>query len=161
MNEVVKSCVDAKINFFDEYFNVPAEIQTEVDAFKRELVVLGEGCSDAAAFEEKYVSTGLSDRFTSIVPKCIPKSRKMTKEEKKQSLKIAKDILVENKEEIAADLADTVAFEVRVATKTEAAKRRREEMIADGTFGEYTRASNMVRDAGHLLGFLKDKFGKK
>jgi len=68
-------------------------MQNEVQAFIDDMTLLGNGCSSSTEFEEKFVSEGLSDRFNAILPKCTQKPVKMTKEQKKQSRKITKEIL--------------------------------------------------------------------
>ena len=84
----------------------------------------------------------------------------MTKEEKKQSRGIAKDILVENKEDLAMYAAESAATSVRVAASEEITTRAREKMIEDGTLADYTITKNIVEDTGRLIGFLGKKFGK-
>ena len=100
MMDEVKKCVDSRTKFLDEYFTIPDDMQHEVQTFITDITLLGDACSSATEFEEKFVSEGLSDRFNGILPKCTPKPVKMTKEQKQQSRTITKEMLVENREEL-------------------------------------------------------------
>lgn len=158
MRDEVKSCVDAKVNFFDMYFSVPESIQSEVNDFIRDTNTLGDRCSNAAEFEAKFISTGLSDRFNAILPKCKPKAAKMTREQKRKSMETAKEILTENRKELAEyAVKDTLNRIINDATD-EQIQRSREQMIEDGTMAEHTIRKNRVENAGRFLRFLGDKF---
>ncbi len=161
MIEEVKRCVDMRTNFFDEYFTIPENIQNEVDTFIADVTLLGNSCNSATEFEEKFVSKGLSDRFNAILPKCTPKPVKMTKEQKKQTGKIAKEILVENKDELIDDTLTYVTNRGMNDLMNEAIADRREKMLEDGTMSDYTIAKNYVEDGIMLGRFLKNKFKKK
>ena len=87
----VKKCIDIRIDFLSQYYVVPQEMQSEVDSFMEELVVLGESCFNAAEFEGRFASAGLSDRFNAILPKCTPRPAKMTKEQKRESKMCIRD----------------------------------------------------------------------
>ena len=161
MLEEVKKCVDTKINFFDEYFTIPQNMQIEFNRFCEKITTLGEQCGSATEFEEKFVSTGLSDQFNAILPKCTPKSRKMTSEEKQQSKKLVKEMISENKKEILTDALTDAAERVGTATKDELLKKSREKMIEDGSYADYTITKNRFEDAGRLVNFFKNKFKKQ
>ena len=62
MTDEVKKCVDIRINFFDEYFTIPEDMQNEVQAFIADITLLGNSCNSATEFEQKFVSEGLSER---------------------------------------------------------------------------------------------------
>ena len=87
MVDEVKTCVDAKINFFEEYFSVPDDLKSEMDMFIKDTQALGEQCSSASEFEQQFSTSELLNRFNTLVSKCIPKAKKMTKEEKIQSIR--------------------------------------------------------------------------
>ena len=160
MVEDVRRCVDARVNFFDEYFIVPQEMQAEVAAFVEKITALGQSCTDAAEFETQFASCGLSDEFNALLPKCTPKPHKMTKEEKEQSRAIAREMLAANKKEILTDIARDAADTVRIYAESEMIQKNRERMIEEGTMGEYTRTRNTIEDTSRLVGFLKRKFKK-
>lgn len=160
MQDDVKKCVDARLNFFDEYYTVPQSIQGEVDSFIKQMTVLGEGCANATAFEEKFVSTGLSDKFNTILPKCTPKTVRMTKEQKQQSRKYAKEILHENKEELIASTVKNVADMAVTKAKGELINANRDRMIENNTMDDYSRAHNYVTSAEEVVRFFKKKFKK-
>ena len=153
----VKVCVDAKVKFFELYFEVPNSLQGEVDAFIRETTELGENCSSAAEFEEKLVSTGLSDRFNGIIPKCHPKSVKMTKEQKRHSVETAKEILKENRKELAKNALTESANRVFNDIRDEQISQSRERMLEEGTMADYTIARNRAENVRGLFRFLKNK----
>lgn len=161
MTQEIKVCVDSRVNFLDDYFIIPQELQKEIDTLKKEITGLGERCGGAEEFEDKFVSTGLSERFAAIIPRCTPKPHKMTKDEKKKSLDTAKEMLRENKQDIAKGALDSIAVSARVSLSGEAAERIHNQRIADGTAADITIAKNRITDAGRLLGFLVGKFGKK
>ena len=87
MVDEVKTCVDAKINFFEEYFSVPDDLKSEMDMFIKDTQALGEQCSSASEFEQQFSASELLNRFNTLVSKCTPKAKKMTKEEKIQSIR--------------------------------------------------------------------------
>lgn len=161
MTDEVKKCVDIRINFFDEYFTIPEDMQNEVQAFIADITLLGNSCNSATEFEQKFVSEGLSERFNAILPKCIQKPVKMTKEQKKQSRKIAKEILAENKDELVDDALTYVANRGMNDLRDKAIAISREKMIEEGTMSDYTIRKNYIEDGIRFTRFLKDKFKKK
>lgn len=160
MTDEVKKCVDIRINFFDEYFTIPEDMQNEVQAFIADITLLGNSCNSATEFEQKFVSEGLSERFNAILPKCIQKPVKMTKEQKKQSRKIAKEILAENKDELVDDALTYVANRGMNDLRDKAIAISREKMIEEGTMSDYTIRKNYIEDGIRFTRFLKDKFKK-
>lgn len=161
MTDEVKKCVDIRINFFDEYFTIPEDMQNEVQAFIADITLLGNSSNSATEFEQKFVSEGLSERFNAILPKCIQKPVKMTKEQKKQSRKIAKEILAENKDELVDDALTYVANRGMNDLRDKAIAISREKMIEEGTMSDYTIRKNYIEDGIRFTRFLKDKFKKK
>ena len=160
MLDEVKTCIDAKINFFEEYFTAPDGLKAELDMFVQDTTVLGEHCGSAAEFESEFAATGLSERFNGLIPKCTPKARKMTKEEKQKSRETAKEILLENKEELAKDaLADT-ASRLLHNVQDKRIQESHEQMLADGTHAEHTIRKNNIKTAGAVASFLGDIFKK-
>lgn len=160
MTDEVKKCVDIRINFFDEYFTIPEDMQNEVQAFIADITLLGNSCNSATEFEQKFVSEGLSERFNAILPNCIQKPVKMTKEQKKQSRKIAKEILAENKDELIDDALTYVANRGMNDLRDKAIAISREKMIEEGTMSDYTIRKNYIEDGIRFTRFLKDKFKK-
>lgn len=161
MTDEVKKCVDIRINFFDEYFTIPEDMQNEVQVFIADITLLGNSCNSATEFEQKFVSEGLSERFNAILPKCVQKPVKMTKEQKKQSRKIAKEILAENKDELVDDALTYVANRGMNDLRDKAIAISREKMIEEGTMSDYTIRKNYIEDGIRFTRFLKDKFKKK
>ena len=160
MTDEVKKCVDIRINFFDVYFTIPEDMQNEVQAFIADITLLGNSCNSATEFEQKFVSEGLSERFNAILPKCVQKPVKMTKEQKKQSRKIAKEILAENKDELVDDALTYVANRGMNDLRDKAIAISREKMIEEGTMSDYTIRKNYIEDGIRFTRFLKDKFKK-
>lgn len=161
MIEEVKRCVNMRINFFDEYFTIPENMQNEVETFIADVTLLGNHCNSATEFEEKFVSEGLSDRFNAILPKCTQKSVKMSKEQKKQTRKIAKEMLAENKGELMEDTLTYVANRSMNDLRDNALASSREKMLKNGSMADYTITKNYVEDGIRFGRFLKNKFKKK
>ena len=136
MLDEVKNCVDAKINFFEDYFSVPDDLKSEMDMFIKDTQALGEKCSSASEFEQQFSTSELLNRFNTLVSKCTPKAKKMTKEEKKQSVKIAKDILYENRAEIAKDTLKDTANRIINDKRDDMLTKNRERMIEEGTYAD-------------------------
>ena len=158
MVDEVKTCVDAKINFFEEYFSVPDDLKSEMDMFIKDTQALGEQCSSASEFEQQFSASELLNRFNTLVSKCTPKAKKMTKEEKKQSVKIAKDILYENRAEIAKDTLKDTANRIINDKRDDMLTKNRERMIEEGTYADYTIRRNKINS---IRDFLEKIFNKK
>ena len=158
MLDEVKNCVDAKINFFEDYFSVPDDLKSEMDMFIKDTQALGEKCSSASEFEQQFSTSELLNRFNTLVSKCTPKAKKMTKEEKKQSVKIAKDILYENRAEIAKDTLKDTANRIINDKRDEMLTKNREKMIEEGTYADYTIRRNKINS---IRDFLEKIFNKK
>ena len=158
MVDEVKTCVDAKINFFEEYFSVPDDLKSEMDMFIKDTQSLGEQCSSASEFEQQFSTSELLNRFNTLVSKCTPKAKKMTKEEKKQSVKIAKDILYENRAEIAKDTLKDTANRIINDKRDDMLTKNRERMIEEGTYADYTIRRNKINS---IRDFLEKIFNKK
>ena len=158
MLDEVKTCVDAKINFFEDYFSVPDDLKSEMDMFIKDTQALGEKCSSASEFEQQFSTSELLNRFNTLVSKCTPKAKKMTKEEKKQSVKIAKDILYENRAEIAKDTLKDTANRIINDKRDDMLTKNRERMIEEGTYADYTIRRNKINS---IRDFLEKIFNKK
>ena len=158
MVDEVKTCVDAKINFFEDYFSVPDDLKSEMDMFIKDTQALGEQCGSASEFEQQFSTSELLNRFNTLVSKCTPKAKKMTKEEKKQSVKIAKDILYENRVEIAKDTLKDTANRIINDKRDEMLTKNREKMIEEGTYADYTIRRNKINT---IRDFLEKIFNKK
>ena len=158
MVDEVKTCVDAKINFFEDYFSVPDDLKSEMDMFIKDTQALGEKCSSASEFEQQFSTSELLNRFNTLISKCTPKAKKMTKEEKKQSVKIAKDILYENRAEIAKDTLKDTANRIINDKRDDMLTKNRERMIEEGTYADYTIRRNKINS---IRDFLEKIFNKK
>lgn len=161
MIEEVRNSVDIRVNFFDEYYTIPAEMQSETDAFISDVKSLGEQCVDAVEFEQQFAAEGMQERFNSLLTKCIPKQRQLTEEEMKQSEEAVKSYMKDNKGDILKSQAEDAVDMLGVEAQSEVIAKTREKMIDDGTFADYTIASNAIEDAGRVAGFLARKFKKK
>ena len=105
MNSDVQKSVDAKTHYFDEYLIVPDSLRPEVDAFCAEVAALGEQCADFNAFENRFASEGLSEKFVALICQCAQKASPRTKEQQRESLKAAKSMMRENRKETAEYLS--------------------------------------------------------
>lgn len=164
MNENVKISVNARVDFFDKYYTVPQGVMPEVQAFISEINALGEGCGDCQEFEAEFVSSGLSDKFNSLLTRCTPRAYQMTKEEKQFAKETAKQMAKENRSEIIKHEFNEVADHIMVEAEEELIAQKRKIMIEQGVYDEYTRASNyidMAQDATSFLGGLFKKKKKK
>lgn len=161
MVDEVKKCVDAKINFFEEFFSVPNDLKSEMEMFIKDTQDLGEKCSSASEFEEQFSTSELLNRFNTLASKCTPKAKKMTKEEKKQSVKIAKEILNENKEEFAKDALRETTNRIINDKRDEMLAKSRERMLEDGTFDNYTIMRNRIHGINDIVRFIGNIFRKK
>lgn len=160
MNSDVQKSVDAKTHYFDEYLIVPDSLWPEVDAFCAEVAALGEQCADFNAFENRFASEGLSEKFVTLICQCAQKASPQTKEQQRESLKTAKSMMRENRKETAEYLADSVLTSARVEAEGRILKENRERMIENDTMGDYTRTKNAIEDGISLFGFLLNKFRK-
>ena len=161
MNDYIKQCVSARVDFFDKYYTVPEELKPEVEAFINEINQLGDAATDAADFENKFASSGLSERFNSLLTRCTPKAYNMTDEEKQHSKETAKEIFKEDRSRIIKEAAEEAADHAAVMANEELIAKSREVMIEEGVFDEYTRASNAVDIITESGRFLKNLFKRK
>lgn len=92
-----------------------------------------------------------------MVGRIPQKTHKMTKEEKDFSKATMKQILNENKGQIASDIAQEAAETATLHAKDELIAENRKRMIKEGVFDEYTRASNVASDIENIFGFFKKR----
>ena len=161
MQQDVLICVNARLDFFQKYYTVPENLKDEVDRFAAELMALGEESPNAGVFEEKFVSSGLSARFNSILPRLTPVAQAMTAEQKQYSKQVSREVMGHTKRQLVKDIAADVADTIVVESQEEVIARGRQAMTEAGIFDDYTRATNVVEDIGIVGGFLKGLFGKK
>ena len=161
MTDDVKKCIDLRIDYLHQYFTIPQNIEPEINCFIKNMADLGEQCTDAAEFEQRFSAEGLSNQFNAILPKCTPRPVRMTKEHRKHSREVAKEMLRENRGEIIRDVIKDTADYARLEAESEFYARNRERMIENGTFDDYTRSVNAADAAGRLFRFLGGKFRKK
>jgi len=161
MNDYIKQCVNSRVDFFDKYYTVPAELKPEVEAFIDDINQLGNAATDAVDFENKFASSELSERFNSLLTRCIPKAYNMTNEEKQHSKETAKEIFKEDRSRIVKEAAAEVVDHATIMADEELIAMRREAMIEAGVFDEYTRVSNAIDIMTESGSFLKKLFKKK
>jgi phosphosulfolactate synthase (CoM biosynthesis protein A) len=161
MNDYIKQCVNSRVDFFDKYYTVPIELKPEVEAFINEINQLGDAATDAVDFENKFASSKLSERFNSLLTRCIPKAYNMTNEEKQHSKETAKEIFKEDRSRIIKEAVADVADYASVMMEEEVIAKSREVMIEEGVFDEYTKASNAADIITESGSFLKNLFKKK
>ena len=154
----VKVCVDARVNFFSQYYDIPVDVQPEVDAFITEVTALGENSTDVSAFETEFVSSGLSDRFISILPMCTPKAVPVAQEYVDYQRQSEREMLSERKSQIFDTVVSDVTESVTMRIESDAISARNRAMSEAGMLDEYARASNVIDDSRSLLGKL---FGRK
>ena len=157
MDSGVRTSVDIKLNFFDEYMEVPEALMPEFLVFKQDVEALGEQCTDSTEFEHRFAKEGYQDRMNALISRCVPKAVQMTAEQKAESRKLAKEMNAGAGKEAIKDAAGMVTTEL----KSEALRMRREQMIEAGTFDDYTRVTNKIEDAKIIGKFLGKKLGKK
>lgn len=158
MKPDVKQCVDARINFFEQYYIVPESVKGEVEAFCTEIIALAERSADATSFETGFASSDLNNRFTNLLTRCTPKPYTMTEAEKQASKEIKKEMTP--KGQLAKDVLGDVGDSVLMKMESDAQAMNRKMMIEEGVFDDYTRATNVVEDIGWIAG-LAGKFFKK
>ena len=161
MNDYIKQCVNSTVDFFDKYYTVPSELKPEVEAFINEINQLGDAATDAVDFENKFASSGLSERFNSLLARCIPKAYNMTNEEKQHSKETAKEIFKEDHSRIIKEATQEAVEHATIMVDEEIIAKRREAMTEAGVFDEYTRASNAVDIITQSGKFLKNLFKKE
>lgn len=161
MLDEIKVCVEARTNFFGTYMTVPEQLQAELDDFISRICALGESCSSAGEFEQKFASSGLSDTFNSLVSRCTPQAHQMTRDEKAHARETAKEIFREDRgrilKEAGNDLLETVSMKAESDLRSASIKKMAEEGVLD----DYTKVSNAIDDIGIIGRFFKRKFGKK
>ena len=161
MQQDVLICVNARLDFFEKYYQVPAALQPEVDDFITKLKALGESSADAGAFEAAFASSGLSAQFNGLLPRLTPVAQAMTPEQKQYSKQVRREVLGQTAGKVVEDMVSDVADTIMVEAEEELIARRRKDMINAGVYDEYTKVTNAVEDAGIVGGFLKGLFGKK
>ena len=161
MNDYIKQCVNSRVDFFDKYYTVPAELKPEVEAFIDDINQLGNAATDAVDFENKFASSDINERFNSLLTRCIPKAYNMTNEEKQHSKETAKEIFKEDRSRIVKEAAADVVDHTAVTVTEELIAKRREKMIEADVFDEYTKVTNVIDFATESGSFLKKLFKKK
>lgn len=161
MNDYIKQCVNSRVDFFDKYYTVPAELKPEVEAFINEINQLGDAATDAVDFENKFASSELSERFNSLLTRCTPKPYQMTKQEHAAAKQTAKELFKEDRSRIIKEAVDEVADYATVMAGEERIALRRKAMIEAGVYDDYTRASNLLDATKETGGLFKSLFRRK
>ena len=160
MTQDVQVCVNARLDFFTKYYSVPAPMVPEVDAFVHQLYELAERSANAMEFEQGF-ATELSARFNGLLPRLQPVAQQLTPQQQEQARQNYQQMRQERGESLADDVASEFADDVAMKMESEMIAGARKRMIEDGTFGQYTRATNAVEDAQYLGGFLGRLFKRK
>ena len=157
MTEEVRACVSARTDFFGKYMTVPPSLQPEWEDFLKKITALGEESADAAEFEQKFQTTGLMDMFNSLVTRCTPQAYQMTAADTAYSRQVAKEIFREDKERILKEAGQDLLESVEMKLESDLRAERIKQMSDAGVLDDYTRASNVVEDAGILARWFKKK----
>ena len=161
MTEEVRVCVEARTGFFGTYMTVPPALQPELDSFLVKINALGEASANAAEFEQKFQSSGLSDLFNSLVTRCTPQAYQMTQEDKAYSRQVAKEIFREDKDRILKEAGQDLLESVELKAESDLNTIRTRQMSEAGVLDEYTKASNLADDVGIIARFFKGRRDKK
>lgn len=166
MDNGVKACFDAKFDVFRQYFDVPEEVQVELDAFGLRVYAMGEQASDAMDFEAKFAAQ-FQEEYNAFFLRCTPRAVPMTAEQLAESKRLENEMMYGTNDpakikckklaQAAKDIAEMAATEL----EQEAISMSRRAMIEAGTFDDYTRASNKVDDAVRLGKAIGGLFKKK
>ena len=157
MRDDVKACVDARVNFFGTYYDVPADVKPEVDKFITDVIALGEKSADAASFEAEF-STELSNTFNSLLPRCTPKAVQVSPEYQTYTAQVQQEFKDERKKQLADTIINDVGESVVMRAESDAISARNRAMSDAGVLDEYTKVSNVIDDSKTLFGKL---FGRK
>lgn len=161
MRDDVKTCLEGRTTFFGKYLVVPPALQPEVDSFLARATALAEDSADAAAFEQQFVATGLSDTFNSLITRCTPQAYTMTQEDKAHSRQVARELFREDKGRILKEAGEDLLESVQMKAESDLNAARIKQMSEAGVLDDYTKATNLVEDVGILGRFFKKKLGKK
>lgn len=157
MRDDVKACVDARVNFFGTYYDVPADVKPEVDKFITDVIALGEKSADAASFEAEF-ATELSNTFNSLLPRCTPKAVQVSPEYQAYTAQVQQEFKDERKKQLADTIINDVGESVVMRAESDAISARNRAMSDAGVLDEYTKVSNVIDDSKTLFGKL---FGRK
>lgn len=166
MDGGVRACVDAKRDVFRQYFDVPEEVQVELDAFGQRVYAMGEQASDAMDFEAKFAAQ-FQEEYNAFFLKCTPRAVPMTAEQLAESKRLENEMMygtndpAKIKRKKLAQAAKDVAEMATTELEQEAIAMRRRAMIEAGTFDDYTRATNKIEDAKIIGKAIGGLFRKK
>lgn len=161
MNEHVQVSIQARTDFFEKYYEVPSDVEPDVEQFVREMKGLGESCLDATEFESKFTSMGLAERFNQLLIRCVPKPYQMLEAEKKQVKEMTKKMMKENQGQLVKDAVEDAVDYASVMAEEELISMKRKAMIEMGVFDDYTRATNTIEYTKDAVSFLSGLFKKK
>lgn len=161
MDNMILQCIGVRMDFFKKHYNVPADVQPDVDAFIGKMYALGETATDAQDFEAKFAAEGLQEQLNGLLMRCTPVPYRMTTEEKAVSRETTKEIFREDRSRIAKEAAKEALDHTSVMAEEELIALKRKAMIEAGVYDDYTRASNALDIAKDAGGFLKNLFKKK
>ena len=161
MNSEVKKWIDTKFNVFDEYYDVPEDVAEELVAFRARLDDMADDCKDVIDFEERFVSAGFQAEYNAFFARCTARPVKLTAEQKKESRRLFNEMAFGSNDKkvvagkVAAMVAEDAVSHTMVELESEAIKERRERMIEDGTFVDYTHTSNKINNIERAAGIFK------
>ena len=149
MNDDVKRCYDMRVDFVNQYYQVPPEMELDLAGFFNELEELGNQCENATEFEGRFAGEGYADRFNGLLACFRPQSNMSAKDVAKMAFKNQRNVL--KGKEGREYMKDSLKESIRVDVESEVIKAKREAMIEHDVFDDYTRARNAV-------GLVKDAF---
>ena len=153
MNAEIKNMVDAKLSLFGKHIEVPADKQPEYESLVAEIKQLGECCSNWQDFEKRFETEGLSARYNSLIAGCTPIAQENTNYFQGFNKNFAKGLAKETVKNMVSGASTEL--------ESEMIAQNRKRMIEDGTYTDYTHASNAINSTSKLFGFLSKKLRKK
>ncbi len=164
MNPQIQALVEAKINVFSEYFDVPSDVRPEMDVLLRRIAELGEQAQDVQEFEDLFAGE-VQEEYNGIFQKLTPRARPMTDEEIAQSRAKAAELIYGTTDPVkiagkmaagvAMDVADTVAMELQSEAISASRRAEEEAMKEAGVFDEYKDIENAVNNLGTINHIFK------
>ena len=142
MNDDVKRCYDMRVDFVNQYYQVPTEMELDLAGFFNELEELGNQCADATEFEGRFVSEGYADRFNGMLARFKPQSSMSAKDAVKMAFKNQKDVMMS--QEGKEFLKESAKESILIDAESDAIAASRKAMIEMDVFDDYTRARNAV-----------------
>lgn len=160
MIDEVRQCIDSQVGYFGTYVDVPDGVQPDVDAFAQKCREIGDSSTSVEDYMEKFSATGLQEEQGKLINACLEASGgkiNITREQKKESRKLVKQHLSENKGEIAKGVLNSAMSTAQYDAQKALRMKARDEMQKQGTWGEFQDASIVVEGLLNLINRKKDK----